>query len=66
MRHIRRQKPTQSVSLREKGVDLNVLTGCEKRDYIVSLRGKGVDLNMELLNTESDQADVSLREKGTN
>ena len=34
------------VSLREKGVDLNVVVLCGCLWYVVSLREKGVDLNV--------------------
>ena len=33
------------VSLREKGVDLNIRILSSETDYLVSLREKGVDLN---------------------
>ena len=36
------------VSLREKGVDLNVKAVKVQQDYAVSLREKGVDLNRKV------------------
>ena len=53
-----------TVSLREKGVDLNDLVRLHMYGDKVSLREKGVDLNIFIGPADGTRADVSLREKG--
>ena len=43
--HVERRGKNLNVSLREKGVDLNILDYLLRNGYTVSLREKGVDLN---------------------
>ena len=58
------RRTSQHVSLREKGVDLNVVDlNPAGSGHTVSLREKGVDLNFTPP-TRLNQIHVSLREKG--